>query len=216
MTAPDTTRCWAGKQERALAPGKPSSQERDKDQTGRWHCQDTQSQDKEEEKESITGGSEVRNVPAGMTREPVLVDPTLPDLLTRSLRLKQPTSAGPERPLTTNGMIRKVYFKNGKGRLFSCKGKKKKRKCKGKLSLLCTITGFHVFFQRTITPSHVQHQHGGCNSVHTDVIFLAAFCKHTITFCLCSPGPRLLPVSANTVYCPAREQAASSKWRGGR
>lgn len=127
------------------------------------------------------------------------------------------TSAGSEYPLTTNGTVRKMYFKNCKGRFFSCKGKKKPHQnAKEELSLLYIIAGFHGFFQRTITPSHTQRQHGGCISVHTDVIFLAAFRKHTIKLCLCSPGPRLLAVCANNVYCPAREKAASRKWRGDR
>lgn len=73
--------CSAAKQERALLPRKPSSQERDKDQMGKWHCQDTQSR---EEEESIAGGSKARNVLADVKHEPVLVDPTHPDLLMQS------------------------------------------------------------------------------------------------------------------------------------
>lgn len=75
--------CCFAKQERVRQS---SSQERDKDQMRKWHCQDTQPQ--EEEEESIAGGSKARNVPADTKHEPVLVDPTPPDLLTQSLGTK--------------------------------------------------------------------------------------------------------------------------------
>lgn len=71
--------CSAAKQERVLTPRKSSSQERDKDQMGKWHCQDTQSR---EEEESIAGGSKARNV--SMEHGPVLVDQPLQTFLCRA------------------------------------------------------------------------------------------------------------------------------------
>lgn len=75
--------CCFEKQERACQS---RSLERDKDQMGKWHCQDTQPQ--EEGEESIAAGSKARNVPADMKHKPVLVDPTPPDLLMQSLGTK--------------------------------------------------------------------------------------------------------------------------------
>lgn len=51
----------------------------------------------------------------------------------------------------------------------------------------CTSQQFFVvWFQRTVTHSHARCRCCSCISAHIDVIFLAAFCKHTIKLC-CTP-----------------------------
>lgn len=149
-------------------------------------------------------------------RHEALVDPTPPRPSHVQFRDKGAAFSRSRTPtLGIKGVIRKLYFKDPKERIFS------------QIFPAVHHSKFSpfFFFPEDNNPQPPQCQYDSCISVYTvqnvhfcacDVIFLATFGKHTIKLFLCSPRPHLLVVSANNISCPARDQEASRKCSGGR
>lgn len=171
----------AAKQERTLPALTSSSRQHDKHQLEKWHCQGARPRDEEE---SISAESEAgntrRELPCGQGHAghagPPGSNPSQPSPapLTRSSmaaalsRPSMPTNC--KRYNEKYGILkptRKDFF------FFQ-------------LSSLYLTAVFMVWFQSTMSHSHAQCRCCSCISAHTDVIFLAAFCKHTIKLC-CAP-----------------------------
>lgn len=194
----------AAKQECTLVALTSSSQEHDKDQMEKWHCQDTQPRDEEE---SISAESKAGNMrqelPCSQGRaEPPGSNPSQP--LTHSSRTKAAALSRPSMP--TNS---KRY--NGKHGIL----KPTRKDFFQSYPRYTSQQFFMVWFQSIITHSHAQCRCCSWISAHTDVIFLAAFCKHTIKLC-CAPQDltSLLPLLVMFIALPENRKPPENV-RGG-
>lgn len=131
------------------------------------------------------------------------LDPTPPSPSHTAPEPKQQPSAGPQCPRTPSVTMGSMVLKPTRKDFFQSYPRYTSQQF------------FMVWFQSIITHSHAQCRCCSWISAHTDVIFLAAFCKHTIKLC-CAPQDltSLLPLLVMFIALPENRKPPENV-RGG-